>query len=114
MRIELTELVWLEEHRDLTRPELAELSGLSEAELRELETYGAITPIDAAAATPRFAARSIVAARTACRLRNDFELGTPGLAVALALLERIGALEAELREAHAQLPARVTGSRHRH
>jgi chaperone modulatory protein CbpM len=113
MRIELTEVVWLEEQRDLTLAELAELSGLSEPELRELETYGAIAPVDAAAPTPRFAARSIVAARTACRLRNDFELGTPGLAVALALLERIGALEAELRAARAQLPSPRTGPRHR-
>jgi hypothetical protein len=40
-------------------------------------------------------------------LRNDFELDTEGLAVALALIERIGSLESELRELRAQLPQRM-------
>ena len=48
MRIELNEITWLDEHRELTLAELAELSGLSEAELRALEDCGAIAPIDPA------------------------------------------------------------------
>jgi chaperone modulatory protein CbpM len=104
MRVELTELYWLEEQRDVTLSELAELSGFSEDELHELEACGAIAPVDPDAATPRFGAKCIVAVRTAHRLRNDFELDTEGLAVALALLERIGSLESELRELRAQLP----------
>jgi chaperone modulatory protein CbpM len=107
MRVELTELVWLDEQRDLTLSELAELSGFSEEDLRELEACGAIAPMDPEAAQPRFGAQCLVAARTAYRLRNDFELDTPGLAVALALLERISALEAELKELRAQLPHRI-------
>ena len=107
MRIELTELVWLDEQRDLTLSELAELSGFSESELQELSACGAIAPIDPEAAQPRFGAQCIVAVRTAYRLRNDFELDTQGLGVALALLERIGALEAELKELRAQLPRRI-------
>lgn len=107
MRIELTELTWLEEHRAVTLAELAELSGLSEAELRELEDCGAIEPADPGGATRTFGAECIVAARTAFRLRNDFELDPQGLAVALALLERVRALETELREIRAQLPRRV-------
>ena len=104
MRIELTELVWLDEHRELTLAELAEVSGLSEAELRELEDCGAIAAVDPAGAQQRFGAQSIVAARTAFRLRNDFELDAQGLAVALALLDRVRTLEDELRELRAQLP----------
>ena len=104
MRVELTEYYWLEEHRELTLSELAELSGLSEDELRELENCGAIAPVDPAGATPKFGAECIVAARTAFRLRNDFELDAQGLAVALALLERVRSLEAELRDLRAQLP----------
>jgi len=107
MRVELTELYWLEEQRDVTLAELAELSGFSEAELHELEVGGAIAPVDANAAPAKFDARCIVAARTAFRLRNDFELDTDALAVALALLERIGSLESELRELRAQLPRRI-------
>jgi chaperone modulatory protein CbpM len=107
MRVELTELYWLEEQRDVTLEELAELSGFSEDELRQLQACGAIAPIDADAMPPMFSARYIVTTRTAYRLRNDFELDTEGLAVALALLERIGSLEAELRGLRAQLPQRI-------
>jgi chaperone modulatory protein CbpM len=104
MRIELTEVHWLEQQRDLTLGELAELSGFSEQELRELEACGAIAPLDPSEATPRFGGQCLVAVRTAYRLRNDFELDAQGLAVALALLERIGALEGELRALRARLP----------
>lgn len=107
MRVELTELYWLEEQRDVTLSELAALSGFSEDDLRALEACGAIAPVDPDAAPPKFGARCILAARTAFRLRNDFELDTDGLAVALALLERIGSLEIELREVRAQLPQRI-------
>ncbi|HEX8009378.1 MAG TPA: chaperone modulator CbpM [Casimicrobiaceae bacterium] len=107
MRVELTELVWLDEHRELTLAELADLSGLSEAELHELEACGAIAPLDPSAATRTFGAECIVAARTAFRLRHDFELDAQGLAVALALLDRVRSLEAELRDLRAQLPRRI-------
>ena len=107
MRIELTELIWLEEHRAVTLAELSELSGLSEADLRELEDCGAIAPADPGAPAHTFSAECIVAARTAFRLRTDFELDSQGLAVALALLERVRALETELREIRAQLPRQV-------
>ena len=107
MRVELTELYWLEEHRDVTLAELAELSGFSQQELRDLQACGAIAPVDPDAEPPRFGAQCIVAVRTAHRLRADFELDTQGLAVALALLERINSLEAELRGVQAQLPRRI-------
>jgi chaperone modulatory protein CbpM len=107
MRIELTELAWLEEHRELTLAELAELSGLSEAELHELEDCGAIAPVDPGAVERTFGAECIVAARAAFRLRNDFELDAQGLAVALALLDRVRALETELRDLRAQLPGLI-------
>jgi len=104
MRIELNEITWLDEHRELTLAELAELSGLSEAELRALEDCGAIAPIDPAAPTRAFGAQCIVVARTAFRLRRDFELDEKGLAVALALLDRVRALEAEVETLRAQVP----------
>ena len=44
MRVELTELFWHDEQKDVSLTELSELSGLSEAELQELVDCGAIVP----------------------------------------------------------------------
>ena len=106
MRTELTEVIWLDQHHVLSLQELAELSGLSEAELRELVDCGAIVPLDPGAAERVFHARCIVVARTACRLRDDFELDSRGLALALTLLDRVHDLEAQLANLRAQLPRR--------
>jgi chaperone modulatory protein CbpM len=107
MRVELTEVLWLDQQHELSLLQLAQLSGLPEALLDELVDYGAIVPIDPNAAQRLFHADCIVAARTACRLRNDFELDAQGLALALTLLERVHELEAEVRELRAQTPRRV-------
>jgi chaperone modulatory protein CbpM len=106
MRVELTEMLWLEEHA-LSLSELAELTGLSTSMLEELVSSGAIEPIDADVAAPRFGAAALSAARHARRLREDFELDTEALSVALGLLERIHSLEAQLRSLRARLPGRV-------
>lgn len=106
MKVELTEVLWLDEQQELSLAELAGLSGLSEAELRELVDYGVIAPVEPQTEPPAFRADCIVIARTACRLRADFELDVPGLALALTLLGRIHDLEAQLRELSAQFPHR--------
>lgn len=106
MKVELTEVLWLDEQQELSLAELAGLSGLSEAELRELMDYGVIAPLDPQAEPLVFRADCIVTARTACRLRTDFELDAPGLALALTLLGRIHDLEAQLRDLRAQFPHR--------
>jgi chaperone modulatory protein CbpM len=103
MNIE-TEVFWLDEHRLVSLRELVELSGLREAELLELVHSGAISASEMSGADYRFSARVITVARTACRLRNDFELDTPGLSVALRLLERVHELEAEVTSLRVQLP----------
>jgi chaperone modulatory protein CbpM len=51
-----------------------------------------------------FSARVVTVARTARRLRNDFELDTRGMGVALKLLERVHDLEEEIARLRAQLP----------
>lgn len=104
MKLELTETVWLDEHGAVTLVELAECSGLSEAELRDLVDLGALQPLDPDAADLNFGATCIVAARAARRLRTDFELDMPGLAIVLSLLERVKELETELQRLHARLP----------
>ncbi len=104
MKLELAEAVWLDERGAITLVELSECSGLSESELRDLIELGALQPADPEAAEPSFAARCISAARAAGRLRKDFELDNQGLALVLALLERVEELESALQRLNARLP----------
>jgi len=104
VNIELTEATWLEDAGEISLAELARLSGLEEARLRELVDYGALAPVDPAAVSWTFSAECVVTARTACRLLNDFELESHGLVVVLSLLERIRGLESELNRLRARMP----------
>lgn len=106
IQVEISEAVWLDEGRQLSLEELAELSGLSQAELRVLMDYEALAPAEAAAGEQRFAAECLAIARTASRLRNDFELDADALALVMSLLARIRRLEAELLRVQARLPRR--------
>jgi chaperone modulatory protein CbpM len=108
MRIELTEVFWLHEHHSLSVRQLAELSGLSDLEVTELMDYGAIEPIDIDERERTFDARCIVDARTARRLRDDFDLNMHGVALALTLLDRVRNLETQLGDLRARLPRRVS------
>ncbi len=106
MRVELTEVLWLEEHA-VSLSELAELSGLSMPVLEELVSSGSIEPIDVSSAQPLFGAAALSAARQARRLLEDFDLDTSGLSLALGLLERIQTLEQQLRSLQARLPGPI-------
>jgi hypothetical protein len=83
---------------------LAELSSLSEQQIREWVDEGILTPTDPQADAWSFGADRIVTVRRACRLRHDFELEPQGLALAMQLLERIQSLEAEMCELQAKRP----------
>ncbi|MEO6421312.1 MAG: chaperone modulator CbpM [Candidatus Nitrotoga sp.] len=107
MKIELTEVLWIDQYQELSLSDLAKLSGLPEAELSELVDCGALEPVNTVSSEWIFDAGCLVVAKTACRLRNDFELDTQGLAVALTLLARIQNLETQLHELRAQLPGRI-------
>ena len=96
--------MWLHEQHELLLEELCELSGLSEAELRELVDYGVLAPIDSHAQHWTFSADRLIVARSARRLRKDFDLDPHGVALAVTLLERVRDLEAELRDLRAKLP----------
>lgn len=104
MRVDLDEVTWLDDHCQISLMELAELSGLSETALRELVELGIIVPAPDTG-EQGFHAHYVVTARTACRLRNDFELDAQGLALALTLLERLHDLETQLRDLRARWPA---------
>ena len=87
----------------VTWTQLVHASGLTEAELTELVHYGALVPCDPSAAPLTFESRWLMVARTASRLRRDFDLDTHGVSVLLSFVERIESLEAELRTLRARL-----------
>jgi chaperone modulatory protein CbpM len=103
MRVELTEVLWFEEHI-MTLDELSELCSLPLPLLEELVGAGAIMPLQPPDAAPRFGAQALTAARTARRLRDDFELDPPALLLALGLLDRVQDLERQLRALRARTP----------
>jgi chaperone modulatory protein CbpM len=104
MKIE--QATWLHEHYELSLAELCELSGLSETELRELVDYGVLAPIDPDARRWAFGADRLVVARSARRLRKDFDLDPHAVALVVTMLERVRDLETELRDLRAKLPGR--------
>ena len=106
MRIELNQVVWMDEHA-VSRAELVELSGLTPELLDQLIDAGGIEPLPAAAPEPRFGARALSAARQARRLQQDFELDVSALLLVLGLHERIEELESQLRALRAKLPPRL-------
>jgi hypothetical protein len=88
---------------EVTWTQLVHASGLTEAEVTQLVQYGALVPRDPAAAALTFESRWLIVARTASRLRRDFDLDPHGVSVVLSFAERIESLEAELRALRARL-----------
>ena len=101
MTSDICDALWPDEHRCVPLRELAEVSGLSEAELVELVEYGALAPADTAGGAWVFAVSSVSVARTARRLGEDFALETHAVALLLAYVDRVHELEDELRALHA-------------
>lgn len=106
MNIETCEALRIDERGEITWTQLIELSGLGEAELRELVDDGALQPIAPEAPAWSFHGRAIVVARAAGRLRRELDLDAHALAVVMRFLARIEALEAQLRAARAGVVGR--------
>ena len=100
---EYCDALWPDEREAVPLRAVAEATGLSEGELLQLIDCGALAPSEASGQR-MFSVQSITIARTARRLRDDFELEPHGVAVLLAYLERIHELEAQLRALQARLP----------
>lgn len=100
-QLTVTEAVWLNDSAYCRIEHLAEVSGLSVGDIEDLVESGVIAPAEALAApdttTRYFHLHYVVTVKTARRLRDDFQLDRPGLALALTLLGRIEALQAQLR-----------------
>lgn len=107
MKPMLTEMLWLDEHNTISLSELSEVSGLTPDDLNELVSYGAIAPLESGTPQLMFNARCVITAKTALRLRTDFELDMHAVALAVTLIERVQELESRLRELGAKFPRRV-------
>jgi chaperone modulatory protein CbpM len=100
--IDSVEALHIEAREPLSLAQLSELSGLPEQVLRELVEYEALLPIDPRANSWTFSSWSVVTVRTASRLYRDFELDAYGVSVLLRYVERIDALEAQVRTLRAR------------
>ena len=87
----------------LTLLEFAQASGLGSEEIAELAELGVFEAERSEDEGWIFSASSLSVARTASRLRSDFELNTPGIALALTYVQKIEALQARLRELECQI-----------
>jgi chaperone modulatory protein CbpM len=83
--------------------ELLAASGLVHEEVSELVPFG-VFRCHGQVPQWTFHSRTLILARRAARLRDDFGLNAPGMALALTDLERIEALEGRLRALESQLP----------
>ena len=104
MQIDQTELIWLDEHHEVSLAELIELSGFSQQELYYLVEIGALAPNNPienniTSNDLRFSSHCIVSIRTLARLKSDFELEQNALGLMLVFLERIRNLELQLGSA---------------
>lgn len=98
----ITESVWLNTSDICSFEHVIEVSGLSSQELRELIDMGIIEPSSSKSDVMFFRMECVVIARKARQLREDFELDTRGLALALSLLRKVDELESELAHLRAR------------
>src|SRR5438045_4098316 len=74
MNIEICEALRIDERGEVDWTRLIDVSGLPEAELRELVDDGALGPVDRTASSWSFDAHALVLARTAGRLHRELDL----------------------------------------
>ena len=87
----------VEDDARMSLAELARACRAAEEEVRVWVIEGVLVPEGATPQDWRFAGPALRRAKLACTLTRELEINTPGVALALDLLERIEALEATLR-----------------
>ena len=105
MVTEPSDCTWLDPHRRIEQPELAQMCSLSVAELDELVEYGALVPVAGETASVRqFSASCVPPLREAVRLRTWYDLDLFTVSLLLQHLQRIAHLEQQLRQLQAHVP----------
>lgn len=104
MNLQVTNATLLGEGEVCTIEHLVAVSGLSLDDIEVLVVSGVIWPADAATQPRCFHLLHVVTVRQARRLRDDFELDSNGVALAMTLLRRISVLERALA-AHPRIGA---------
>jgi chaperone modulatory protein CbpM len=108
MNAHFSESVWLDDHDCCSAQQLVEVSGLSDEEFQELLEIGVIVAVDDTAKIKSFQLRYLNIANTACRLRDDFELNTHGVALAMTLVRHIEELKEELLATRARVSSAIS------
>lgn len=101
MQQPLFDVTWLDSRETVGLAELSRACGMSPDELCELVDYGALVPLAPATPGNLFSAGCIVQLRTVSKLRLDFDLDLFTAAVLMGYLERIDALERQVRSLQA-------------
>ena len=105
MAAEAPDWTWLDPLRRVDQEELAQLCGLSSAELEELVEYGGLVPVaNQAGGTRQFSASWVAPLREAARLRSWYDLDLFAVSLLLGYLQRIAQLEQQLRHLNAHVP----------
>lgn len=92
----------LDENLEVNLSELCRACDIHAEFVIELVEYGVLTPRGQAPGNWRFPGTDLVRIKRAVRLRRDFDLNLPGLALSLELLEEVQ----ELRRLLAELESR--------
>src|SRR5690606_2376850 len=101
-----TESVWQHASQLCSLQDIIDASGLTKEDVLELIDMGIIQPSNLEAEHYSFQIQCVTLARTARRLRDDFDLDASGLTMALRLLGRIDELETELNRLRIRLGGR--------
>ncbi|MEO8021655.1 chaperone modulator CbpM [Polaromonas sp.] len=104
MEQQLLDVAWLDAREVVTLAELARICALSPAELDELVDDGALVPLERAMQERLFSADCVMPLRTAGKLRQDFDLDLFTVGLLLGYLNRIEALERQVRTLKVHLP----------
>ena len=91
--------VVVEEEVSFSLEQLARASGADAEQVIVLVQEGVLTPSGSGPQDWQFQGPSLRRARQALRLARDFELGLPGVALMMDLLDEIEALRVRLRQA---------------
>jgi chaperone modulatory protein CbpM len=107
MKAERIEAVRVEEQHLLSVEDLGGRWGLSTRQLREFIAHGVLEPTSGESGAGSFRIEQLSVVRTACRLQEELELDTHAVGVVLELVQRVRALEDELKALRARSPGRA-------